>query len=55
MQPALGDKDDELINEEIVQLEKGLHEQVIFHNWLNSTLFPILAIIFLYTNFAFVS
>ncbi|XP_047979781.1 uncharacterized protein LOC125221631 isoform X3 [Salvia hispanica] len=26
--PALGDKDDEVINEEIVQLEKGLHEQI---------------------------
>ncbi|KAL1542284.1 hypothetical protein AAHA92_26404 [Salvia divinorum] len=26
--PALGDKDDEVINEEIIQLERGLHEQI---------------------------
>lgn len=28
MQPALDDKEDEVINEEIMQLERGFHEQV---------------------------
>lgn len=36
MQPALDDKEDEAINEEIMQLEKGFYEQVIFHtNFFN--------------------
>lgn len=42
VQPALDDKEDEVINEEIVLLERGLHEQVIFHALLNYIFFLLL-------------